>query len=310
MSRGCRHFNALMKKNFINWKRTPLGSICELLLPILLTLLLVYQRAEIKPVPINDYSLYSLRHPLYMISKPDETTGSYQRDFVDQVLMQRDLLDDMRGFMDYTNYINLNTTVHIEVDLILRVFNLDGIVGEVVDFMQDRLEKYNSLQDFIRTTPLDKLTESIDWIAVNQIIAELRLSKEINVVKIREFVQMVDDYFFKDSDKTVEEWFGIYLPDWIRAVKEIDLDAWRIPVPLFGYLPILDITGPYLFYPQHCYGNSDLAIYDQPVIAYIRTNSTIEKAVVESITSLFNMQAALSELLKMVQTFSFLEQGI
>jgi hypothetical protein len=54
-----RHFKALMKKNWINWKRTVLGSIFESILPMLLTLLLVWARAEVEKTmyPGLDFNL-------------------------------------------------------------------------------------------------------------------------------------------------------------------------------------------------------------------------------------------------------------
>lgn len=71
MGANTRHYRALMKKNFINWKRTPCGSICEILCPILLMLILVYARSQINPVSNDDWSLYSLRRPYYPIAKPE-----------------------------------------------------------------------------------------------------------------------------------------------------------------------------------------------------------------------------------------------
>lgn len=35
------HYKALMKKNWINWKRTPVGSISEILCPLILIGMLV-----------------------------------------------------------------------------------------------------------------------------------------------------------------------------------------------------------------------------------------------------------------------------
>ena len=76
MGASTRHFKALMIKNYINWKRTPFGSICEIVAPILLMLILVWARAEIDPETISDYSLYSLRHPQYPIGKPSDGPDS------------------------------------------------------------------------------------------------------------------------------------------------------------------------------------------------------------------------------------------
>ena len=71
MGANTRHYKALMKKNFINWKRTPCGSICEIICPVLLMLILVYARSQIDPVSNGEYSLYSLRRPFYPIAKPE-----------------------------------------------------------------------------------------------------------------------------------------------------------------------------------------------------------------------------------------------
>ena len=71
MGANARHYKALMKKNFINWKRTPCGSICEIICPILLMLVLVYARAQVEAVSEDDWSLYSLRRAYYPIAKPE-----------------------------------------------------------------------------------------------------------------------------------------------------------------------------------------------------------------------------------------------
>ena len=71
MGESTRHFRALMKKNYINWKRTCCGSICEIVCPLMLMLILVYARSQVDIVYNNDYSLYSARRPFYPIAKPE-----------------------------------------------------------------------------------------------------------------------------------------------------------------------------------------------------------------------------------------------
>lgn len=65
MGTNLRHFKALMRKNFINWKRTPLGSVLELMLPAFLMLLLVFARQAIKPTTINGVDVTTLLHPSF-----------------------------------------------------------------------------------------------------------------------------------------------------------------------------------------------------------------------------------------------------
>ena len=80
MGASARHYKALMKKNCINWQRTPCGSICEIFCPIVLMLILVYARSQIDPVENEDFSLYSLRRPLYPIAKPEVLSSSGLKD--------------------------------------------------------------------------------------------------------------------------------------------------------------------------------------------------------------------------------------
>ncbi len=71
MGSNTRHYKALMKKNFINWKRTPCGSICEILCPVMLMLILWYARTKSDPDQFADSSYYTLRRPIYPIAKPE-----------------------------------------------------------------------------------------------------------------------------------------------------------------------------------------------------------------------------------------------
>ena len=53
-----RHFKALMIKNAINWKRTPVGSVLEMACPVFLMILLVVARWWITPDYYGDFDLY------------------------------------------------------------------------------------------------------------------------------------------------------------------------------------------------------------------------------------------------------------
>ena len=109
-------------KNYINWKRTPLGSFCEIMAPIFLMFILVYARYEIDIETIEDYSLYSLRHPLYPTGTPSEI-GGFQVELTDIP----EQMTDMDGFMKYVDYANVNTTVNVPVNVtrVLDVLGLD-----------------------------------------------------------------------------------------------------------------------------------------------------------------------------------------
>ena len=61
-----------MRKNYINWKRTPLGTTLEVLLPILLMVALAIARGRVKPQMIENLNLLNLQHPLYPIASPGQ----------------------------------------------------------------------------------------------------------------------------------------------------------------------------------------------------------------------------------------------
>ena len=62
-----RHFLALSRKNWINYKRTWCGAICEFLCPIILLILIVYIKDILTdPAKIENIEIKQFRHPLYL----------------------------------------------------------------------------------------------------------------------------------------------------------------------------------------------------------------------------------------------------
>ncbi len=64
-----RHFNALMRKNWIVWKRNPLSSICQLISPAIFMALIVWLRTLFSRVPIDSANLLLLKHPMYVVNE-------------------------------------------------------------------------------------------------------------------------------------------------------------------------------------------------------------------------------------------------
>jgi hypothetical protein len=81
MGAFARHFKALNKKNWINWKRTMAGSIAELICPIALLLILVVLRREIQRETIDNIDLMKMRHGLYPATKYDPLKKKYDLSF-------------------------------------------------------------------------------------------------------------------------------------------------------------------------------------------------------------------------------------
>jgi hypothetical protein len=77
-SKQVRHFKALSKKNWINWKRTLFGSIVELVCPIFLMSMLMMLRLQISVEYIKDIDLAKLRHGLYPATKFNLKTEKYE----------------------------------------------------------------------------------------------------------------------------------------------------------------------------------------------------------------------------------------
>lgn len=73
----CRHFKALMRKNFINYKRTPTGSAMEFLAPVFIMLVLSLMRAVVAPFSIQDFDIYQLKKPFYPTTTLDPLTGNW-----------------------------------------------------------------------------------------------------------------------------------------------------------------------------------------------------------------------------------------
>ena len=63
-----RHIRALSQKNWINWKRTPIGSICEILIPILCTLALCYYKKLEQPVVTDEAQLLHYAYAQYPVT--------------------------------------------------------------------------------------------------------------------------------------------------------------------------------------------------------------------------------------------------
>lgn len=89
-----RHFLALMKKNWINYKRNPISAICGLITPVLLMSIMVWLRAQITPTNVDSTNLLRLNHPIYTIAT--------KNDILDPIKSTR-ALEDFFLFNNYTD---------------------------------------------------------------------------------------------------------------------------------------------------------------------------------------------------------------
>jgi hypothetical protein len=54
-----------MRKNFINYKRTPTGTTMEFLAPVLAMLVCVLMRWLISPFELDNFDIYDLKKPFF-----------------------------------------------------------------------------------------------------------------------------------------------------------------------------------------------------------------------------------------------------
>lgn len=79
------HYKALMKKNWINWKRTPLGSISEILCPLILIGILLAVNRLFKAEKVEASLLFqnaSLQSPM-KIKKNSDNVDENLRELAD-----------------------------------------------------------------------------------------------------------------------------------------------------------------------------------------------------------------------------------
>ena len=64
-----RHIKALMHKNCINWKRTPFGSLFEIILPILCMSALCYYKQYEQPEVVDEETLLHYAYAQYPVTQ-------------------------------------------------------------------------------------------------------------------------------------------------------------------------------------------------------------------------------------------------
>jgi hypothetical protein len=72
-----RHFKALSRKNWINYKRTPMGNFLELMCPLMLTLIIYGLRINSETDWYENNKIKAMRHPLYPVMTYDDDLQKY-----------------------------------------------------------------------------------------------------------------------------------------------------------------------------------------------------------------------------------------
>ena len=309
MGASTRHYKALMKKNCITWKRTPCGSICEILCPVILMFILVYARTQVDPVDQEDFSLYSLRRPFYPVAKPE-----IGNKFAVSIADQERQLNEYRDFFEYMDGYNVNLTVPVNVTQTVEIIaevaaDVTGVpsIATLVPDIKNDIRLLTNVTNLIMQTPIANFNDRIAWDSFKQLISALGLDGIIDVDAIQAFSEQIEETI-ENPQTLLADVTGVN----ITAIVESALD--QIPDPtsflnqfqnvnvkLTGYLPLLDFLGPYAFFPSHCYpsgvGSGKLRTvtrYNSPVIAYVKTGASVEQDIIEQLESLFRFQKSIT----------------
>ena len=98
-----RHFKALLKKNYLNYRRTPHGTAAEIGVPIVLSLILLIIRFLMKPIHVEDLDIYQLKKPYYPTTLWDESVGNWTMTNYDNTQLGLDLTP----FMLHADYVSV-----------------------------------------------------------------------------------------------------------------------------------------------------------------------------------------------------------
>jgi hypothetical protein len=260
-----------MQKNFLSWRRAPCGSICEILLPVILMLLIVSSREGAGNISVDNYTLYSLRHPLYPIAKLDENTDTFRVSAADQTEQIR----DYTPFMNYSDYINFNKTLKFPIVTsqlietvqteISETANLEqggetaALVNSTVENVQTAIqdlaivtdEALTEIADRIKELPFADISRLIDWSALEQLIADFGLEEFVDVAEIQAVIEIVEEVI-EDPQAALNDAIGFNITEvvtFLAGKQEIIM----IEMELQYYIPALDPLGPYALYPDHCF---------------------------------------------------------
>lgn len=96
MTKFCRHFKALNRKNLILWRRTPTCAVFEILLPAALMCLMVWLRTKVQVKHTDLTALEKYKHPVFPgLTYSDRKSWTWDPDAV---------TDFEQSFMNFVDY--------------------------------------------------------------------------------------------------------------------------------------------------------------------------------------------------------------
>ena len=95
MANSCNHFRALLKKNWILFKRSPCGSCCEIVTPIVFVLFLLAVRGLVSKDAVAETSYYGPNEGAYFTKNLNISSQTYSLYNASNATAQTKLLDTL-----------------------------------------------------------------------------------------------------------------------------------------------------------------------------------------------------------------------
>jgi hypothetical protein len=215
------------------------------------------------PISVDNYTLYSLRHPLYPVAQRDSQSDNFTVDITDQPSQ----ILDLKEFMAYSDYLNLNETYTIPVnvtkviEVVTETLPVDSEIVEtaipivqeqIVDLAEATAEAIEQLEILIEATPVQNISNIIAWDALQDLINAFGLDEYIELEDVEEFVEQVEE-IFNDPEAAISEFIGVDVGKVLDTILLTESEIVNVDVDLKYYVPAFDPLGPYMLYPEHCY---------------------------------------------------------
>ena len=156
----------------------------------------------------------------------------------------------MDGFnINDTVQLNVTKTVELVTELAANVSGVPSIVTLVPDIMKD-LRTLNNLTRIIETTPILNFKDNIAWEPLERLLEALSLDEVIDIDVLKKYAA--------NPNLVLQDVTGINITKIIEEVVDQILETTSIVpetvnISIKGYFPMLDLLGPYAFFPLHCY---------------------------------------------------------
>ena len=69
----------------------------------------------------------------------------------------------------------------------------------------------------------------------------------------------------------------------LTGLEDLQLERLKGKATIKTYIPLLNIYGPYFFYPPHCHPSAGTGLFHSPVIGVFRHDNEVEDDIINSL---------------------------